>query len=383
MKTKDRKIRDAEILGMPAGTAQVRLLKALVLSLAQQVGREAQCRNCSGWIDNPDDLAIEHISPWRQFGAAAYWDLNNVALRHKGCSSQPATPRHSKMKNVQITIENLQGHHLRSFTSDDGKFHVSGEHGVGYQIRVKNITSRNIEVVTTVDGRDVCSGEVGDASAHGYMLRPYADIVIKGFRRSMTETTQFRFSPKSESYSAKMGTAQNVGVIGVAVFQEKVIKSALYSGGIYTSRGIDFTADSAPACASASFTDTSCDISQSTQTVGTSFSSDVLRPRVSGSIELPKNTRRLRGTRSRRSTRQDIGTEFSGSVRDSVQDVSFTRDSEAPDETDVIHYDTFSALMEKGRMTEVGQISREPIVVGQEPDPFPNSPKRFAQPPPG
>jgi len=381
VKTKDRKIRDAEILGMPAGTAQVRLLKALVLNLAQQVGSEARCRYCSGWIDNSDDLAIEHISPWRQLGAAAYWDLNNVALRHKGCSSQPTAPRYSKMKNIQVTVESLQGHHLRSFTSDDGKFHVAGEHGIPYQVCIKNVTARNIEVITTVDGRDVCSGEVGDTSASGYMLMPYTDIVIKGFRRSMDETTQFRFSPKSESYSAKMGTAQNVGVIGVAVFQEKVRE--VKTGGIFTASAgtsADFTCDVA---AAATLTNASCDISQGTQEIGTSFESAAPRPRVGDRVELPRNTRRLRGKSFAAKSRQDIGTEFSGSVRDSVHNVSFTRASESPNETEVIHYDTLSALMDKGRMTEVGQVSREPIVVGQEPNPFPNSPQGFAQPPPG
>jgi len=49
----------------------------------------------------------------------------------------------------------------------------------------------------------------------------YGTVVVDGFRRSLDETAAFRFSRPSSSYSARMGTPENVGVIGVAFFSEQ------------------------------------------------------------------------------------------------------------------------------------------------------------------
>jgi hypothetical protein len=53
------------------------------------------------------------------------------------------------------------------------------------------------------------------------LVEPWGSLLVEGFRRSLDEVAAFRFTDRGRSYSARRGTPQNVGVIGVAVFPEK------------------------------------------------------------------------------------------------------------------------------------------------------------------
>src|SRR6185503_4732286 len=70
--------------------------------------------------------------------------------------------------------------------------------------------------------RDAVSGDLGDyANQRGYLIEPWGSLLVEGFRRSLDEVAAFRFSDKGQSYSARRGTPEHVGVIGVAVFSER------------------------------------------------------------------------------------------------------------------------------------------------------------------
>jgi hypothetical protein len=77
--------RRAEILGMPFGTACGKLRKSVMFHLLQKHG-ENVCFKCGGLIDGPDDLTIEHKKAWQSVGAAAFWDVNNIAFSHPRCN---------------------------------------------------------------------------------------------------------------------------------------------------------------------------------------------------------------------------------------------------------------------------------------------------------
>jgi hypothetical protein len=99
--------------------------------------------------------------------------------------------------------------------------YVVGESGERYQIIVRNRTGHRFEVVTTVDGVDVVSGRDGSVKARGYVLSPFGQVRIEGFRQSTRAVAAFRFASVGESYAARTGRARNVGVIGVALFSER------------------------------------------------------------------------------------------------------------------------------------------------------------------
>ncbi|HVU02207.1 MAG TPA: hypothetical protein VHE30_10655 [Polyangiaceae bacterium] len=121
-----------------------------------------------------------------------------------------------------VALEDEDGAPLRTFRRNGTTF-VLGYEGDRYEIRLDNDTDRRVEAVVTVDGRDAISGELGDYTRRGYIVPAHGTIRVDGFRRSLDRTAAFRFSAPSSSYSARMGTPENVGVIGVAFFPERRI----------------------------------------------------------------------------------------------------------------------------------------------------------------
>ncbi|MDB4989199.1 MAG: hypothetical protein JWN04_4377 [Myxococcaceae bacterium] len=106
-----------------------------------------------------------------------------------------------------------------------GETHILGQEGRRYILRVHNRSGRRIEAVVSVDGLDVIDGKSGDfANKRGYLVPAHDFVDIDGWRLSNREAAAFRFSPIAESYAAKTGTARNVGVIGVAVFPERIVR---------------------------------------------------------------------------------------------------------------------------------------------------------------
>ena len=77
-------------------------------------------------------------------------------------------------------------------------------------------------VVTSVDGVNVISGDTAAPSQSGYVLEPWGSVEILGWRKNLERTAAFFFTEHQNSYAARTGRPDNVGVIGVAVFREKV-----------------------------------------------------------------------------------------------------------------------------------------------------------------
>ncbi len=105
--------------------------------------------------------------------------------------------------------------------ASNGRHFVQGEHGQRYSIELHNNTGNRLEAVVTVDGLDVIDGRPGSISKRGYLVNPFATVEIDGFRQSMDEVAAFRFGSVRGSYAGRKGDDRNVGVIGVAFFEER------------------------------------------------------------------------------------------------------------------------------------------------------------------
>jgi hypothetical protein len=104
-----------------------------------------------------------------------------------------------------------------------GETYVLGQLGERYVLRVANHTGRRIEAVVSVDGRDVIDGRSGDfRRKRGYLVPAWGSVDIDGWRLSTHQAAAFRFSSVADSYAARTGSARDVGVIGLAVFPERV-----------------------------------------------------------------------------------------------------------------------------------------------------------------
>jgi hypothetical protein len=103
-----------------------------------------------------------------------------------------------------------------------GRLFIAGELGDRYSLRVTNHTDARILVVVSVDGVNVMTGETAGYDQRGYVFDPHQSYDIVGWRKSDTEVADFTFAPLPQSYAAKTGRPGDVGVIGMAVFKEKV-----------------------------------------------------------------------------------------------------------------------------------------------------------------
>jgi hypothetical protein len=121
---------------------------------------------------------------------------------------------------ITIRVVDDRGSPLPTFAAG-GRSYVMGHDGARYSLRIENQTGARFEAVATVDGLDVIDGQPGSFEKRGYLVAPWSTVEIDGFRRSEDEVAAFRFGRVKDSYAAKRGNDRNVGVIGVAVFQER------------------------------------------------------------------------------------------------------------------------------------------------------------------
>lgn len=97
---------------------------------------------------------------------------------------------------------------------------VAGTPGHRYSVRLTNTTGERVLVVLSVDGVNAVSGQTAAPSQAGYVLAPWETTEIAGWRKSLDDIAQFVFTDLGDSYAARTGRPRNVGVVGVAVFQE-------------------------------------------------------------------------------------------------------------------------------------------------------------------
>lgn len=105
-------------------------------------------------------------------------------------------------------------------TRHRGEDWIEGRPGHRYALRLTNVTGARLLAVMSVDGVNVVTGQTAATSQTGYVLEPWQTLQIDGWRKSLSQVAQFVFTDVGDSYAARTGRAQNVGVIGVAVFEE-------------------------------------------------------------------------------------------------------------------------------------------------------------------
>ena len=102
----------------------------------------------------------------------------------------------------------------------EGRAYVVGKPGNEYQINVKNRSGEDLLAIMSVDGVNILSGKTASTTqGGGYVFSAWESSSIRGWRKSMEETAAFYFTQLGDSYAARTGRPDNVGVIGVALYQ--------------------------------------------------------------------------------------------------------------------------------------------------------------------
>lgn len=108
-----------------------------------------------------------------------------------------------------------------------GEWWVEGRPGGSYAVDIANRTGQRILAVLSVDGVNAITGDSASAAPKdGYVLDPWQNWAITGWRKSDRQVAAFYFSENDMSYAARTGRPQDVGVIGVALFRERTFRPA-------------------------------------------------------------------------------------------------------------------------------------------------------------
>lgn len=286
----------------------------------------------------------------------------------------PTASAHGRAYSV--TVESENGYNLPVFYQG-GQAFVLGTYGERYNIRVRNLTGRRVEAVVTVDGRDVVSGDVGDFTRQrGYVLPAYGDVLIEGFRQSMSHVAAFRFTTPGDSYSSRRGTPQNVGVIGVAFFAERHVPPPAPPIAIpaprpyYGHRGYDDRMRGRDEARRG----------QGGMGTGSSAPARSAAPAAEASAgDMASNSQPSARAYREAESDSNIGTQYGESHYNEAREVTFVRaHATRPDHVTTLRYDDADGLMARGIEVYPRPAPRPYVQV--YPEAFPAN--RFAPPPP-
>lgn len=110
----------------------------------------------------------------------------------------------------------------------EGKIYIEGKEKSEFSIKVKNNGISRIVAIPTIDGLSVMDGEPASLKSRGYIVNGHDSITIDGWRTSDDKVAKFFFTSPEKAYAEKIEKGENIGVIGVAVFEEKPSTTITY-----------------------------------------------------------------------------------------------------------------------------------------------------------
>lgn len=280
-----------------------------------------------------------------------------LALGLGACASPASShaPRHEAGSLVQVDVYDRANASPLRIYAKDGRRYVVGTPGHEYAVRIRNATGARVLVVTSVDGVNVISGDTAAPSQSGYVLDPWGSVEITGWRKDLERTAAFFFTEHRNSYAARTGRPNDVGVIGVAVFPEKAQVIARPHHESPRAPAPSARAAQAPAAADAA-------------------GSGSATPAPAEAAREPDPHAEAARLDSRAApVLGKLGTGHGRSVASHVTQVKFERASATPAQTLAIQYDRRENLVALG-------VLPAPQLSHREPDPFPGA-MRFAPDP--
>lgn len=106
--------------------------------------------------------------------------------------------------------------------SHDGKIFIEGREGTKFSLRFHNDSWWRKLFVPAIDGLSIIDGKPASYKSSGYIVNGHSTITIDGWRENTEEVAEFYFSSPERAYAHRINKDGNLGVIGVAVFDERI-----------------------------------------------------------------------------------------------------------------------------------------------------------------
>jgi hypothetical protein len=123
---------------------------------------------------------------------------------------------------VGVTVE-VDGRTTPLYRASDGRrWYLEARPGARYAVVLENRTPERLGAVLTVDGLNAISGQRDTGRGRMYVLGPWEETTVRGWRSSLADVRQFTFVDERASYAARSGKANGrMGWIEVTVYREE------------------------------------------------------------------------------------------------------------------------------------------------------------------
>ena len=231
-----------------------------------------------------------------------------------------------------IVFDRTEGRQLPVYYHQ-GRAWIVGKPGNEYALRIRNRLGEEVLGVVSVDGVNVITGETATPQQSGYVVPPKQIFDVSGWRKNLGSTAAFYFTALSDSYAARTGRPDNVGVIGVALFKRKRVEppAEIVPMGPPLSRQAPARGDDS---------------------------------RMHDSAGAPSSGSARAEVQSRSFSEEKLGTGHGRIETSQARYVGFERETSYPRETIAIYYDSYRNLVARG-------VIREPVYPRPQPQPRP------------
>ena len=122
--------------------------------------------------------------------------------------------------NFQVEVL-VNGQPLAEYYARD-RTYVEALRGAEYELRLRNPSPDRVAVALSVDGLNTIDARHTSAwNASKWVIEPYQTITISGWQMSSERARHFYFTNERDSYGAKLGQTENLGVISAVFFRER------------------------------------------------------------------------------------------------------------------------------------------------------------------
>ncbi len=246
---------------------------------------------------------------------------------------------------VDIQVVDVDQGELLPAIGQRGRDYIAGQPGHRFSVSLRNQTGERVLAVLSVDGVNAVSGQTASASQAGYVLEPWQQVDIRGWRKSYSDIAEFYFTDLPDSYAARTSRPDNVGVIGVAAFRERRPVPVPYTQpDVYSPPYPASPAMAERGAAKAGAEGMAAD-------AGTAFN-------------------RRSDSTTDQARAQQLGTGHGERRYDPVAQTAFERDSSRPTQVQAIYYDSLEALASRGILSPRRYASQpQAFPLGFVPDP--------------
>ena len=167
---------------------------------------------------------MDNIFKWLGLFFSLSLTAPSMAANPYGQNSMPINNQHLEIEIIAddgsvFTTYPVTQRHLKN----EYRTYVEAIYGENYSLKIHNHSNQRLGLVIAVDGRNIISGKHSKLKNNEsmYILGPRETQTYSGWRTSNKDIHRFFFTEIEDSYAHAFGDDSAMGVIAVAVFEEK------------------------------------------------------------------------------------------------------------------------------------------------------------------